>query len=93
MSKLLTVRRNKGEGEEALVFYCPGCRMDHRFIIKPPLWKFDGNWEAPTFTPSLKWDSKGVTQCHLIITNGLIDFCNDCTHDLAGKKKVPMVEV
>lgn len=81
-----------GEGEEALIFHCPGCKMDHRFIIKPPRWKFNGNWEKPSFTPSLKWDINKVVQCHLILTDGVINYCNDCVHELAGKK-VPMVEV
>jgi hypothetical protein len=28
-------------------------------------------------------------RCHFIITNGQINYCGDCTHDLAGKS-LPM---
>lgn len=33
-----------------LSFYCPGCKCSHGFDSR---WTFDGNMEAPTFSPSL----------------------------------------
>lgn len=33
------------------LFWCPGCQRGH--IYETPRWKFDGNVEAPTFSPSL----------------------------------------
>jgi hypothetical protein len=33
-----------------LSFYCPGCKCNHAFDKR---WTFDGNMEAPTFSPSL----------------------------------------
>lgn len=73
---------------------------------KGPQWTFNGDVDKPTFYPSIKlhW-SEGVDiydetddkininerLCHLFIENGVIYFCNDCTHELKGKS-VPMVE-
>lgn len=38
------------DGHHAFQFWCPGCRMLHQF---GDTWTFDGNMEAPTFSPSL----------------------------------------
>lgn len=84
-------------GDESMLwsFYCPGCRCSH-FISKR--WKWDGNREAPTVTPSIlvRYDGRdaGVdgappAVCHLYVTAGQLQFLSDCTHDLAGKT-VPM---
>lgn len=35
-------------------FWCPGCNTLHVFDER---WKFDGNYEEPTFTPSLRTSS------------------------------------
>ncbi len=42
-----TLRRIEG----GFAHYCPGCEEMH---ILPDSWKFDGNLESPTFTPSFK---------------------------------------
>lgn len=31
--------------------------------------------------------------CHLFVTNGVINYCGDCTHSYAGKQNVPMKEI
>lgn len=38
-----------------LLFFCPGCRCAHmiRVASPGPCWSFDGNMEAPTFSPSV----------------------------------------
>ena len=33
-----------------LSFHCPGCKCSHAFDSR---WTFDGNMDAPTFSPSL----------------------------------------
>ena len=50
-------------------------------------WGFNGNEEKPTFTPSLLYNKPGhaVKLCHLFVTDGMIQFCSDSQHDLAGK--------
>lgn len=76
----------------------------------PDSWKFDGNLESPTFSPSFKhtgmqtvkvdgkWTGEWVRDaagkpvpnvCHYILTAGVLNFCGDSTHALAGKS-VPL---
>ena len=70
------------------VFHCPGC--EHGHIFYTPRWAFNGALDRPTFTPSLlntcdlHPDPK-QRRCHLFLTNGVLHFCNDCSHDFAGK--------
>ena len=53
-----------------------------------PRWGFNGNVDAPTFTPSVlvrySW-SDGPRVCHSFVTDGRIQFLGDCTHNLAGQ--------
>jgi hypothetical protein len=37
--------------DRTLVAWCPGCKTQHPFDLNR--WQFDGNLEAPTFSPSL----------------------------------------
>lgn len=72
--------------------FCPGCRDVHAIS---DAWTFDGNREAPTFSPSILVNYgtiAGVAKvCHSFIVAGQWQFLGDCTHDLAGQT-VPMVE-
>jgi hypothetical protein len=43
--------QHPGEKDQYLLFYCPGCKEVHAFDKR---WTFDGNMEAPTFSPSLR---------------------------------------
>lgn len=39
-----------------VAFWCPGCDCMHAPGVAPPaspIWGFNGNWDAPTFTPSV----------------------------------------
>ena len=38
-----------------LAFWCPGCREQHAVTVAPhpQPWGFNGNFDAPTFTPSV----------------------------------------
>lgn len=51
-----------------------------------PDWKCDG--DTPEQIAELTKRFSG--RCHLFITNGIIEYCGDCTHALSGKR-VPMV--
>jgi hypothetical protein len=78
-------------------FYCPGCDHGHVFYTtappdrpEAPTWEFDGNLEAPTFTPSLlntceKHPDPKQRRCHLNLTAGRLVFHGDCSHDMAGQ--------
>lgn len=87
-------------GEVQLLFHCPGCEETHAYWLahpggrKGPIWEFNGNPDAPTFSPSLRVRSfrhDKETCCHLFVREGQIEYCSDSTHGLAGKI-VPMVE-
>lgn len=64
------------------------------------VWDFNNNFEQPTFTPSLlirtgkyvpgheDYDDEGLGLsgvCHSYITDGKIQFLDDCTHALRGQ--------
>lgn len=67
--------------------WCPGCEEFHPL---PDGWTFNGNLESPTFSPSFKHTiNNGKAVCHYILTAGQLNFCGDCTHDLAGQS-VPL---
>lgn len=72
-------------------FQCPGCQHAHvYYVVGPVTWAFNGDFESPTFTPSLlntcddHVDPK-QRRCHLNLTVGKIHYHADCSHDLAGK--------
>lgn len=82
-------------------YWCLGCKSEHYVRCfgpetKGPRWKFNGDWESPSFTPSVLYlhehpaDKEGgpstkVTDCHHYVTNGQIRYLNDSRHALAGK--------
>lgn len=92
-----------GEGAEhadaGWMHYCPACKIMHAIAVEHPLangarWSFvNGDTDKPTFTPSVRITYptivKNARVCHYIITDGIIDFCDDCTHELKGQK-VPL---
>lgn len=82
------------------VHWCPGCGGSHSIPTKErqsngAIWSFDGNFERPTFSPSVNiswgkqadpsgdWPEGG--RCHYFIRDGKIQFCGDSTHELRGK--------
>ena len=76
------------------MFWCPGCKFTHSYdLIR---WTFNNDMENPTFHPSLKYEgylSEHYPRdlCHMYLTDGKINYLNDCTHDLVGQT-VDMVE-
>lgn len=68
-------------------FYCPGCECSHWFRDDTPRWQFDGNMDSPNVKPSLltTGGEDPNYRCHLFITNGQIQYLNDCSHSLAGQ--------
>jgi hypothetical protein len=71
--------------------WCPACCGPHPIHTAAPnntgaQWRFDGNLEAPTFSPSVNC---GPGRCHYFIRSGVIEFCSDSQHSLAGQR-VPL---
>lgn len=94
MPKVEPINNSKGEFA-GYIFDCPGCGSHHVYEI--PRWQFNGDVDNPTFSPSLKatWNwgpEREAKCCHFFVRNGRIEYCGDCTHDMAGQT-VEMAEV
>jgi hypothetical protein len=98
MGRLSAVLRSTAPNRVS--FWCPGCDGAHAVQIrgKQPLWSYNDNPSAPTFTPSIRViqlsqrDGEQVREvCHSFVTDGQIKFLGDCTHALAGQT-VPLPE-
>ena len=88
-----------------IAIFCPGCKsLHHIYTVMPTSsgakWGFNGDFEKPTFTPSLliytgkyvhgheDYDDEGLglsSICHSFITDGKIQFLADCTHELKNQ--------
>lgn len=79
--------QNQSGSIDTYIFFCPACQCVHPYTV--PRWSFNGDMERPTFNPSLrvgKREGSGMeTACHLFLENGLIRYCGDCPHGMAGK--------
>lgn len=88
----------KDEGSNWVSFYCTGCKVRHAIPVKPDEkgWDFNGDIDNPTITPSILVNKSqlrpGVPLCHSFITDGNIQFLNDCTHELSGQT-IPLEEI
>lgn len=86
--------------------FCPGCRHEHVIHAGEKGWKFNGDFQCPSFSPSLlvypheefvddediESGTRETPRCHSVITNGNIAFCSDSTHELKGQT-VPLPEL
>ena len=80
---------NKGpRGGDLYVFHCPGCKYSHPFEINCAErgWTWNGSMDKPSFTPSLLCQAHDPDfRCHSFVTDGNIQFLDDCHHDLRGQ--------
>lgn len=116
MTELSKLLRSDPAGR--IMFWCPGCNEEHVVRVGAgtgPGWGYNGNPDAPTFTPSILVravridggdeeldrildsyklpeerekmlaDKRINTVCHSFVTDGRIQFLNDCTHAMAGQ--------
>jgi hypothetical protein len=71
-------------------FLCPGCNHSHVFHVQgSKTWSFNGDFEKPTFAPSLlntcpDHPDPRLRRCHLNLTAGTLVFHGDSSHSLAG---------
>ena len=75
--------------EGMYIHWCPACEEMH---VLPDSWKFDGNLDVPTFSPSFKHTSgpkDARTICHYTLMGGVLNFCGDCTHAMRGPVPLP----
>jgi hypothetical protein len=74
------------QGNGDYIHWCPGCKCFHlinttRKNDNNAQWRFDGNVNQPTFSPSINI----VGMCHYFIRQGKIEYCSDSKHSLAGQ--------
>lgn len=89
------------DGNEWVGHWCPGCACAHLFYVnrsKRPCWVFDGNLNAPTFSPSMRTfvpaddeeKTPEQTLCHYVLTAGVINYLPDSSgHELRGSVSLP----
>ena len=89
---------------------CPACGFEHAFRVdldgtgkwdrqnkeqKP--WEFNGDYEKPTFSPSMLSNKHGYLEdqprCHSFLTDGNWRFLSDSTHEMAGMENVDMIPI
>jgi hypothetical protein len=80
----------------AVMFDCPGCQLTHLLHVRGamvgfsgPSWEYNGNADRPTLQPSIlaSWTAQhnAPRVCHSFVTDGRIQFLDDCTHHLKGQ--------
>lgn len=92
-AKLIQWKDNDGFVQmERIHFICPGCNQRH--AISEAIHSFNGDFDKPTFRPSVlvTWGKlQPDWRCHSNVKDGMIQFLNDCSHELKGKT-VPLPE-
>jgi len=82
--------------------WCPACEALHGISVQQKnnsgaVWRFDGNFDRPTFSPSIRCfateeDGSLTILCHYFINSGMIQFCGDNPHELNGQT-VPLPDI
>ena len=83
----------ESETVNQLQFMCPGCNQIHALNTT---WTFNNNFDKPSVMPSVLVSDGvgGKLLCHSFITDGNIQFLDDCTHKLKGKTvELPDIDV
>ena len=79
------------------VRWLPEGQTESTMVVDRPHWDFNGNFELPTFSPSVlshydmpeEGDDPAIHfRCHSFVRNGRIEFLSDCTHALDRKSVV-----
>ena len=61
--------------------YCIACKEYHIFDRR---WEFNGDFDIPSFTPSMLVSDGWNGICHSFVVNGEWRYLSDCSHPLAG---------
>lgn len=90
-ARLYYIERNGIVQVNQWQYYCPGCGWTH--AVGPEIHSFNGDFENPTFSPSVVINFSPGQRCHHFVQNGKINYCTDCDHALKGKEGVEMVHL
>ena len=96
--KLYISRWNRDDTIASLKAFCPACDFTHGFRVDldghgqyepDKLWTFDGNWDEPTFHPSMFsnadfWATPHHPSCHSFLQQGYWHYLSDCSHSMAN---------
>ena len=74
---------SKPPHDRQYLIWCEGCGYEH--AISPYVHRFNGDFERPTFSPSLLNNHNPAKVCHSFIVDGKIQYLGDCFHQLAGQ--------
>ena len=81
---------------------CPACGFEHSFRVdlighgkwNGDTWTFNGDYDKPTFSPSmganLRKNQEQHPVCHSFLRDGVWQFLGDCSHAMANQH-VPMI--
>ncbi|MEA3390024.1 MAG: DUF6527 family protein [Pseudomonadota bacterium] len=99
MGAISAILRQGQDGQ--ILFMCPGCKSVHGIKVGDgagPRWGWNGDADAPTFTPSILVQTGRAVDpafqhepgdppeiCHSFVTDGRIQFLADSTHHLSGQ--------
>ena len=78
----------KAFGPDGITFHgyiieCPACGHGHLFDDR---WTFNGNYDKPSFSPSMLVNAgEPDRRCHSFVTDGKIQYLDDCFHEFKGK--------
>lgn len=100
------LRRGRSDISDVISHWCPACEEVHVFTLhnsNGPHWSWDGNVDAPSFTPSMLirvntpdlphyQPNAASSVCHYILTAGIINYCADSTHAMSGQS-VPLPDL
>ena len=71
--------------DDTYVVYLIWSPADNQHIGFDSRWEFNGDYEKPTFTPSMLVTTPGKPRSHFFVTDGKIQYLSDCEHEYAGQ--------
>jgi len=79
--KLRVYELKDSNDKPCFLVWCAMCKTHHPYDQR---WKFNGDFENPTFRESMLIKRENYV-CHSYVTNGKMEYLGDCTHELRGK--------
>ena len=78
-----------GQCQTGQFHWCEPCDQVH-ILPSGRGWTWNGDVEKPTYSPSFKhsWHEgpeRVAKVCHYVLTDGILAYCGDCTHGMAGQ--------